>query len=199
MNPETAKVAEHMREFGCYGAGRAICQAVFSEVATPYSHAICVTLAAQAAELLIKSRIVQEHPLLIFSTLPKSTTTEGLLGISELFEHGRTLEYNELPEKLWATTGYRMKNIKQFTDFGKLRNQIIHFAVPDRELSDITLQFAFEFLDVLVEDLWNDTLVSYAVTYDDVLLDSYLQERLTQLNIKATDNTRDYIKAHEAL
>lgn len=136
-----------MREFGCYTLGRAIVDVTFSEMMKPYAHASAVTLAAHAAEIIVKSRIATEHPLLIFDTLPKSTSTTQLLSIKELFEYGKTIMYSDLPERLWAATGYRMKDAKRFLEFGKLRNKIMHFAVPNEEVSVTTLEFAFEVID----------------------------------------------------
>ncbi len=79
-----------------------------------------VLQAAHAAELLIKAAIAEQHPLLIFSQLPKSTSVNvDLLDIESLFEAGRTIQYNELPEQLWATTGYKIQELKVYTSFGK--------------------------------------------------------------------------------
>jgi len=54
---------------------------------------------ANAAEIIIKARIAEEHPLLIFNKLPKPTVRDGgLLGVGELLNEGRTLMYSELPD-----------------------------------------------------------------------------------------------------
>jgi len=112
MHPATKEISKHMREFGSHILGRAIYDSVFSEMMRPYSHGISVTLAAHAAEILIKARIAQEHPLLVFDTLPKSTSTPDLLTIGELFDKGTTIQYSDLPEILWALLGIRLKTYK---------------------------------------------------------------------------------------
>ncbi len=61
---------------------------------------LCVVHAAHAAEILLKARIAQEHPLLIFSKLPKSLPTKDALTLIDLLENGRTLSYDELPDQL---------------------------------------------------------------------------------------------------
>lgn len=66
MDTEAKKISEHMKEFGYCLLARAIHYAAFSEYGRPYVHAISITLAHQASEILIKARIAEEHPLLIF-------------------------------------------------------------------------------------------------------------------------------------
>lgn len=53
---------------------------------------LSVLQAAHAAELLIKARIAQEHPLLIFEDLPRSTQAiNGYLDLEDLFQKEKTL------------------------------------------------------------------------------------------------------------
>jgi hypothetical protein len=198
MHPDTKEIAKHMRDFGSHILGRAVYDSVFNEMTTPYSHGISVTLAAHAAEILIKARIVQEHPLLIFDTLPKSTSTPDLLTISELFEKGKTIQYSDLPEILWATTGYRIKDVQRFKDFGKLRNMIMHFAVPDTDNSGETLKFVFEVVDPMLQDFWDDSVIPYAEILDEVMVvEGYLQEQLKVNGITVTSNTQKIIDEAE--
>lgn len=193
MHSDVTNVAEHMQEFGCYVLGRAIYQTTFSEMRTPYAHALGVSLAAHAAEIIVKAKIASAHPLLIFDTLPKSSSTTDLLTVGDLLTNGKTIQYADLPERLWAATGYRIKDVKRYVDFGKLRNQIVHFAVPSINLSEIVLKFAFEILDPMLEDFWDESIISYVEIFDDVIVeDGYLQEQLTQYNItELTKNTQN--------
>jgi hypothetical protein len=99
-----------------------------------------------------------------------------------------------LPEILWAATGYRIKDVKRFTDFGKLRNMIMHFAVPDKDNSGETLRFAFEVIDPMLQDFWDDSVIPYAEIWDDVIVvEGYLQEQLSANGITVTTNTRKLI------
>ena len=121
---------------------------------------------AHACELLIKARIAEEHPLLIFSELPKSTTEIPILNFKSLVESGKTFQYSELPERLWATTGYKFKNeqIKLYKEFGKLRNTIQHFVTPeDKDISKETLKFAFGVIEPFINDSWGLYVADYYV------------------------------------
>lgn len=85
--------------------------------------------AAHAVELLIKARIAQEHPLLIFKQLPRWTQAAGAhLDLEDLFKQGRTVQWADLPERLWTSTGLSILKKDRFDRFGKLRNGIQHFA-----------------------------------------------------------------------
>jgi len=190
MHPDTSKVSQHMYQFGCCTLGRAVVDAVFSEMSKPFAHASSITLAAHAAEIIVKARIAEEHPLLIFDALPKSTSTTDMLSIKELFEYGKTIMYSELPERLWAATGYRMKDVKKFIDFGKLRNTIMHFAVPNKELATETLKFAFEVIDPMLQDFWQDSIIEYTEMWDDIVAsEGYLLDQLKRCDIQIHKDT----------
>lgn len=196
MNPETKQVSPHMKEVGLHILGRAIYDATFNEMMRPFAHMLSVVHAAHGAEILIKARIAEEHPLLIFKSYPKSNTTKDVLSIKELFKYGRTLMYSELPEVLWATTGYRIKELDRYLKFGDLRNTIVHFSVPpDCEASTETLKFALEVLDHIVQDFWGESLIYYSQEWDNAIIsDGYLQEQIEQLNIQVHPDTQKQIE-----
>jgi len=124
-----------------------------------------VLQASHAAELVIKARIAQEHPLLIFEQLPKlSQVTGAKLDFDDLFQKGRTLQWSDLPDRLWATTGVTLPNRTAYDAFGKLRNGIQHFGPPAGvEPSTETLRFVFEVIDPFINEMWD----LYAVDYDE--------------------------------
>ena len=126
---------------------------------------LSVLQAAHAAELLIKARIAQEHPLLIFEQVPRSSqTTETHLDLEDLFRQGRTFQWSDLPERLWAATGLSLPNKDKFDLFGKLRNSIQHFAPsPSRDSGEETLRFVFNVIDPFIHDCWG----LFAIDYDE--------------------------------
>lgn len=123
---------------------------------------MCVVHAAHAAEILLKARIAQEHPLLIFYKLPQSNPSKDALTLIDLLEGGRTLSYEELPNQLWATTGIKIERLKQYREFGRLRNQIIHFSMTNAKALDmLTLSYSLEVLDPLVESFWERSVIDF--------------------------------------
>lgn len=86
----------------------------------------------------------------------------------------------ELPDRLWAVADYKINDLKSYTEFGRLRNQIIHFAVNNQDsFSDLTLKFAFEIIEPAVSHFWGESLLKYV--QDET---NYIEERLNELGIK---------------
>ncbi|MDX2021139.1 MAG: hypothetical protein SF187_12940 [Deltaproteobacteria bacterium] len=169
-----------MREFGLNVIARAIYDVTFAEFSRPFAHALAVIHAAHGAEIVLKARIAEEHPLLIFKKLPQSSSTEESLTIAELFEFGRSVDYDDLPELLWATTGIRIERRDRYQEFGRLRNKIMHFAVPEMDHSHEVLSFCIEVLEPLVFAFWQESAVPLAAHWDEVILsDGYLDDQLT--------------------
>lgn len=101
MNQASMKdVPRKMRLTGIFLFKDAFLEAVRGE-----KRGMCVVHAAHAAEILLKARIAEEHPLLIFSKLPKIDHKKETPTFTDLIEKGYTFSYAELPDQLWAATG----------------------------------------------------------------------------------------------
>ena len=158
-----ADVHEHMMELGLFALRHSVYHAYCISYDNEMWSELSVLQAAHACEILIKARIAQEHPLLIFEDLPKSKSSKsGQLDLEALFENGRTYQYQDLNERLWATTGVEIPNLEIFKKFGKLRNSIQHFAAPtNQDLSQLTLEFIFEVIDPFINQCWGLFAVDY--------------------------------------
>lgn len=185
MEKSLKQISEHMFDYGINTLARAVYDVTFSEMTQPYCHAHAIPLAATAAEIIIKGRIAKEHPLLIFDRLPKAGIQRDRLSFADLLENGHTIEYQELPERLWAATGIRIKEQKRFLEFGKLRNAIIHFAVPDIDLQLEVYNYSLKIIDPMIHDFMKDSVLNHVSTWDDAILtDGYLEEALLRTNIE---------------
>ncbi|WP_129577800.1 MULTISPECIES: hypothetical protein [Sorangium] len=183
MNPALRGVAEHMKNLGLGALTHALRLSLYSTPENPSWGDLSVLHAAHAAEILIKSRLAAEHPLLIFTQIPKSTQTAGaLLDFEDLFERGQTLDFQDLPERLWAATGIRLSRVDVFVKFGKLRNAIQHFAPPTVNPSARTLEFVFHVLDPFIFETWG----LYAIDFNEEFGDHYehIFDSLVRNNIR---------------
>lgn len=152
---------------------------------------LSVLLTAHATEILFKAKIAQEHPLLIFETFPKATDSE--ISLSNLFNEGHTIEWNTLPNMLWATVNSKLnsKQVDSFKKFGKLRNGIQHFgAVPKGENGNgkaymEAIRFIYNVIDPLIYRWWK----LYAVDYSQ----DYNEEKYPEENIVYWDYIKNYI------
>ncbi len=163
MDPELKSVHKNMIKIGLGALAHASWHANYSSYENDCWPELSVLQAAHAAELLIKARIAQEHPLLIFEHTPKHLSdNENRLGYRRLVAEGRTFQYSDLPNRLWATTGIKLKEQELFIEFGKLRNSIQHFSPPEsKSLSQITLEFIFGVIDPFIHQTWNLFAIDY--------------------------------------
>ncbi len=170
VHPALKDVADHMRDLGLGALTHALRLSLYSDPDNPSWGDLSVLNGAHAAEILIKARIADEHPLLIFSQIPRSTQAGGpLLTFDDLFEKGQTIDFQDLPERLWAVTGQTLPNPEVYREFGRLRNAIQHFASPSNDSSALTLEFVFKVLDPFIFQNWG----LYAIDYNEECGDHY--------------------------
>ena len=183
MNPDLKNVAENMKDLGLGALTHALRLSLYSTPENPSWGDLSVLNAAHAAEILIKARLAAEHPLLIFTQVPKSTQVSGaMLDFEDLFARGQTIEFQDLPERLWAATGIRLTNLDVYASFGKLRNAIQHFAPPTHRSAKRTLEFVFRVLDPFIFQTWG----LYAIDFNEECGDHYehIFETLVQSDIR---------------
>ena len=184
MNPALKHVSAYMKGLGLGALTHALRLSLYCDPDNPSWSDLSVLNAAHAAELLIKARIAAEHPLLVFTQLPKSTHADAgaVLDFRDLFERGLTLEFHELPERLWAATGQKLPSLDSYQRFGKFRNAIQHFAPPQEDASARTLEFVFSVLDPFIHDNWG----LFAIDFNEEFGDHYehIFETLVERDIR---------------
>ncbi|CAH7073798.1 conserved hypothetical protein [Vibrio chagasii] len=172
MHENLERVPEHLMKLGIGMLAQAQKNSLYTGRASYLDEGVFAVLqAAQSAEILIKAAIAQEHPLLIFSKVPSSKLVDGeLLSIEHVFEKGQTIKYSDLPEKLWAVTGYKLQEQDTFLHFGKLRNTIHHFALPNDEvdLRRETIQFIYKVIDPLLKHFWKGSALNHFDIFDSM-------------------------------
>ena len=157
-----------MFNVGIQSLARATYDAAFNEMYGPHNHAMSVVLGCLGAELLMKSAIAEVHPLIIFNNLAHYTPKKDhTLCIDDLIISGRTVQFSELPNILWAVTDYVIDEIEVFEKYRKLRNTIVHFHVSHDELSSATLNFAYKVMQPMINHFWGDIqLIDFMYIYD---------------------------------
>lgn len=170
MTPELRRVANHMRELGLGSMRHALRLGLYDGGDNHWWGELSILHAAHAAEILVKARIAQEHPLLVFDQVPRRPTgSTDLLSFKDLVERGRTLQYQDLPERLWAVTGIRLPREDTYFAFGRLRNAIQHFASPTGDPRQHALEFVFSVIDPFIGEQWG----LFAIDYNEEFGDHY--------------------------
>ncbi|ELE6493418.1 hypothetical protein L8P93_20775 [Enterobacter kobei] len=169
MDQNLRTIYEHMINLGCGSLRHANFLGHFYDMTNDYWNELAVLQAAHAGEIFLKARLAQEHPLLIFDTIPKSTSkhvnNEGLLNFETLLQDGRTIDYSDLPEKVWAATGLKFTpdQLRLFKEFGFLRNKIQHFASPNEDIQSQITNYIYGFIDPFINSQWG----LYAIDFCD--------------------------------
>lgn len=156
MDSALKEIHKNMLRMGLGALAHANWHAHYYSIENDMWSELSVLQAAHAAEILIKARIAQEHPLLIFEQIPKVDLADNsVLSFERLLSGGRTYQYRDLPDRLWATTGIRLSNLEDYREFGKLRNAVQHFVPPANiNLSQRTLEFTFGVVDQFINSNW---------------------------------------------
>jgi hypothetical protein len=183
MNPNLKNVSGYMYGLGLGALKHSIWHSHYSSFENEYWPEMSVLQASHAAEILIKAKIAEEHPLLIFEQVPRSTQIQDeYLDFEHLIDKAKTIQYNELPERLWAATGLKITNLDAFKKFGSLRNNIQHFAAPRGvDCSLETMKFIFEVVDPFINKCWGLFAIDYN---EDSEPYEYLFDRLIRNEIK---------------
>lgn len=150
MDAELKSVHEHMLRLALGALAHANWHAHFKSWDNDCWAELSVLQAAHAGEIFLKARIAQEHPLLIFEQLPKTSQVgEPHLSLAHLFERGRTVQFADLPERLWAAAGVRLENADRYQEFGRLRNAVQHFVTPTkRDVASETSHFIYGVIEL---------------------------------------------------
>lgn len=162
MDQELRKaIPQHMRDMATGVLSMANYTAhIYNSVGFGRWPELSVIHAAHAIELLVKARIAEEHPMLIFKHPPKKLQAPDL----EDLLNSRTIDYKDLPHLYSATTGLSFPNLEKFNELGALRNRIQHFLPPpDVDFGGVALTGIYAVADPILNACWGD----YAVDYNE--------------------------------
>lgn len=185
MDSEVRQISEHMLHLGKYLLGHGLEHTVLTN-GHPYWSAMGVLHIVQSAETLIKAAIAKEHPLLLITDLPKlSQIQEDTLTIGQLIERGKTVQYNKLPDLLWASTGFEIKELGSYQKMGEERNRIQHLVIPDTDYPDLVVKFCIQVIDPILFEFWGEHFLDDLVIDDDYIFeDDILKEAIERSGLK---------------
>lgn len=173
-------VPESMLEIGLGALSHANYHAAYYNEKNDKWGELSVLQAAHAAEILVKARIAQVHPLLIFNDLP-SISNQQSLTIEKLSKEGRTIDWSDLPKIFKTITQCNFINPNLFRDFGYMRNSLQHFGYflnsNDTSPSLETLKFIYSFIDPFIYKHWG----LFAIDFDEDM-DSYEHLPISLIN-----------------
>ncbi len=168
MNSEIKNIPKNILSLALGALATANYHAIYLDMANGTWAEQSVLQAAHAAELLIKAKISEKNPLLIFSDLPQDLMKNSKnVNIQNLVENARTYKYQDLPSLLWTITGTKLSNVETYKAFGRIRNAIQHFHPPEAmDFRKETLKFVFEVIDPLLKECWGLHAIDYNEDYE---------------------------------
>jgi hypothetical protein len=159
-------IAAHMRALGLGALAHANSHANYWSYTNDHWPELSVVQAAHAGELLIKARIAEEHPLLIFERFPK-IPDDAVVDQSLLARDGRTFSYDDLPNRLLVTAGVSVPAADHYREFGRLRNSIQHFLPPtDVNLNMEALRYIYAVVDPFINECWGLFAIDFNEDYE---------------------------------
>lgn len=153
---------------------------------------------ALCAQLIIMARIVQEHPVLVFDSIPTINILKTTRKTLDLFDYGAPKHYQDLPEALWIATGYEMRDREHFLKFCHLCQPLSLFRQDTGNLSDATTDFVFEVIDPMLDDFWQMSICSYLADENEEFFDRGHLDCITK-GLEITKRTHDLIILQRAL
>lgn len=180
MDIKIESVSQNILELGLGALSHANRHAAYSDESNDKWAELSVIQAAHAAELLVKAKIAEIHPFLIFSNLPSVSNQEELT-LGKLAEDGRTIEWADLPKIFKTITGCNFIQEDLFKKFGRMRNSVQHFGVfPNHDETSpslATLSFIYSFIDPFINEHWQLCAIDF-----DEDSDSYEHLPITLIN-----------------
>lgn len=177
-------VPENMLEIGLGALSHANYHAAYYNEKNDKWGELSVLQAAHAAEILVKARIAQVHPLLIFNDLP-SISNQQSLTIEKLSKEGKTIDWSDLPKIFKTITQCNFIKPDLFRDFGYTRNSLQHFGYflnSDKISPSLkTLKFIYSFIDPFINEHWG----LFAIDFDEDM-DSYEQLPISLISYEIT-------------
>lgn len=148
MDQDLVFISDNLLELGVGVLAKAQRNTLYGDTDVQVDESVWGVLqATQAGELIIKAAIAKQHPLLILSSIPKTNMVCGdRLSIRDVVENSKPVEYSELPEKLWAATGFKIPDLNAYNSFGRFRNSIHYFGALERDIRKETVNFIIKSL-----------------------------------------------------
>ena len=105
------------------------------------------------------------------------TEMENLRAIELIHGYSSQIAFPRLPEVLRKSTGYTIKNLDIYRQTVHLRTRLFVEEVNSEELVESTLRFAFEAIEPMMIEFWEQIILLHLPEYDfeiDQHIETYL-------------------------
>ncbi len=138
-----------------------------------------------ASELIIKASILKAELESSVSRLSENIVTEARR--IELIAGSSRLSFLELPQELYRVSGREIQNPDAYYKMSDLRKTLFSEGINPNNLMEPTLKFAFESIEPLMIDMWDDIILLH-VSELNFEVDRYIEDLLVRYNISVSDH-----------
>ncbi|AFZ38282.1 hypothetical protein Sta7437_4849 (plasmid) [Stanieria cyanosphaera PCC 7437] len=173
-----AAAAQNLIFFGMKKLGKAVAEVTLEDCNSEILIPLAFLDSIAAAELIIRGHILE---------VEAETEMEDLRAIELIHGYSSQIAFPRLPEVLRKSTGYIIKNLDIYRQTAHLRTRLFGEEVNSQELVEFTLRFAFEAIEPMMIEFWEQIILLHLPEYD-FEIDQHIETYLIRYQIDVSDH-----------
>ena len=173
-----AAAAQNLIFWGMKKLGKAVAEVTLEDCNSEILIPLAFLDSIAAAELIIRGRILE---------VEAETEMEDLRAIELIHGYSSQIAFPRLPEVLRKSTGYIIKNLDIYRQTAHLRTRLFVEEVNSEELVESTLRFAFEAIEPMMIEFWEQIILLHLPEYD-FEIDRHIETYLIRYKINVSDH-----------
>lgn len=153
-SPDVRDIPSRMLRLGLAQLARSVVEVTLFEDDRPEAQSLATLDAAQAAERILRARILEHEA-------DKAGTPLNDLQVARLVYGTPSLTLARLPEALHLRTGFVVHDPNSFGAFSILARRVERERIDPDLLIETTLKFSFETIEPLLIHFWNEFILAH--------------------------------------
>jgi hypothetical protein len=175
---ENQAIHSNLIDQGLSRLARAVVEVSFEPQRQPLAAPLAVIDCILATEYVLRGRILEVEN----SNAEKKDKKISDIRLQQLVSGSKGFDFYSLPNELFQSTGYSIKNIEEYNSFGNLKNALVRRSFERDFLVETTLRYAFQVLEPMIMEFWDDLILIHASEYE-FETDEYVDRQLTKYGI----------------
>jgi len=181
-------LAHNMFSLGIIKLATSLANLASAEISSDYESA-AIPLAfidsIYSSELIVRASILKAALASNLSNFGESNVSE--IRRIEFISGSSRLSFLELPQELEKVSGRLIQNSEAYYEMSYLRKTLFSEGLPAIQLIEPLLRFAFESIEPLVIDMWEDIILMH-VPELDFEVDAHIGALLVKYNIVVSEH-----------
>lgn len=168
-------IIHNMITIGLALLARSVAEVTLENRDSDFSITLAFLDSMSAAELLIRARILEVEV--------EKNEAVSELRVNELVYGSSRLSFSRLPQELEKTSGYSLNKLQVYLEMTHLRSLVFTEWLSPEKLVKPTLCFAFEVIEPMLIDFWEEIILLHVPEYD-FEIDQHIEEYLIRYEIE---------------